>query len=70
MLVASVTGWSEQELMSMPEHRFAEYLRLALRFKGIDPDAAGGCVATDAPTAEQLTVEDLGEAVQRALRGE
>jgi len=71
MLVASVTGWTERELLRMPEHRFAQYLRLAVRFKGMDPDAdGGGCVASEGPPLEQLTMDDLGEEVQRALNGE
>lgn len=50
-LVAKATGWSEAELLSMPEGAFNGYLDAALRLRGVDPDAITTVVGDAPPPA-------------------
>lgn len=52
----------------MPEATFTSYLRLALKARGIDPDAEGGrMVADEAPPIECISIDDLPPESREAL---
>lgn len=65
--MAKVTGWSPQQLAELREAEFAQYLDLALRIHGVDPDkvhhGAPPPTDDDDPGIDPATLLHLPESV-------